>query len=333
MDLSTRYLGLDLPHPIMPGASTMTNDMDVVRRLEDAGAAAICLPSLFEEQLISEHQSILEHEESVANSAAEATSFFPRLDDYKLGPESYLEHIRKTRAAVSVPVIASLNGTTGPGWAEYAKLIQDAGAHAIELNMFLVARLDDTAAKVEDRIVKIATDVRKEVSIPVAVKLTPFFSALGDLVGRVERAGIDGVVLFNRVYQPDIDIENLEMIRRGPLSSSAELLLRVRWVSILSGRSKCSFAVSGGVQDVTGVIKSVMAGAHAVQTVSALMRHGPEYLKTMKDDLTRWLEEHEYASLKQMQGSMDLSRSPNPAALLRASYVTLVQSTMASVGS
>ncbi|MBF0561932.1 MAG: dihydroorotate dehydrogenase-like protein [Alphaproteobacteria bacterium] len=325
MDLSTRYLGFDLPHPLMPGASPMTGDLDMVRRIEDAGAAAICLPSLFEEKLSKEHLSILEHEESVANSVAEASTFFPSLTSYKLGPESYLERIRKIRAAVSVPVIASLNGATRPGWPEHAKLIQEAGASAIELNVFLVARLDDTAAKVEDRVVKIATDVRNAVTIPVAVKLTPCFSALGDLVRRIEEAGVNGVVLFNRVYQPDIDIENLEMVRRGPLSSAAELLLRVRWVSILSGRSKCSFAVSGGVQDVTDVIKSVMAGAHAVQTVSALMRHGPEYLKTMKDDLTRWLEEHEYDSLKQMQGSMDLSRSPNPSALLRASYVSLVE--------
>ncbi|MEO5374682.1 MAG: dihydroorotate dehydrogenase-like protein [Alphaproteobacteria bacterium] len=323
MDLSTRYLGLDLPHPLMPGASPLANDIDMVRRLEDAGAAAICMPSLFEEQLVHDRTSILEHEEKAANSIAEATSFFPKLDSYKLGPEGYLEQIRKIRSAVKIPVIASLNGITTAGWMDYAKQIQDAGASALELNIFIVAaNPDDTAAKVEDRVVRIATKVRQSVSIPVAVKLTPFYTALGDVVKRLEGAGIDGFVLFNRVYQPDIDIEKLEMVKRSALSSAAELLVRMRWVSILAARSKCSFAVSGGVQGVEDVIKSVMAGAHAVQTVAGVIRNGPQFLTKLKTDLARWLEEHEYTSLGQMRGSMDLKHVPDPAAMMRASYVT-----------
>lgn len=323
MDLSTRYLNLDLPHPLMPGACTLVNDMDVVRRLEDAGAAALCMPSLFEEQLVRDSVGLLEHEEETANSAAEALTFFPDHSGFKLGPESYLEQIRKIREAVKIPVIASLNGVSSSGWINYAKLMQEAGASAIELNVFFVAAdPDDTAVTVENEIVDIVTNIKKVVTIPVALKLTPNFTALGNLVRRLEQAGIDGLVLFNRAYQPDIDIENLEMVQPSPLSSSAELLVRVRWLSILSGRSTCSFALSGGVQAVPDVVKAVMAGAHAVQTVSALLRHGPGHLKTLRDGLAQWLEEHDYESLSQMRGSMDLRRTPDPSAFLRASYVT-----------
>ncbi|MFN3076396.1 MAG: dihydroorotate dehydrogenase-like protein [Alphaproteobacteria bacterium] len=322
MDLSTRYLNLNLAHPLMPGASTLANNMDTVRRLEDAGAAAICMPSLFEEQIERDRLGILEREESTANSAAEAVTYFPDHSEFNLGPESYLEQIRKIRAAVSIPVIASLNGVSSSGWIDHAKLMQDAGAHAIELNIFFVAAdPEDTAGKLEDEIVAIVGNIKKAITIPVALKLTPTFTALANLARRVEEAGVDGFVLFNRAYQPDIDIDKLEMILPRAAATAAELLVRVRWLSILTVQSKCSFAVSGGVQTVPDVVKSLMAGAHAVQTVSSLMQNGVGHLKTLRDGLSRWLEEHEYSSLDQLRGSMDLRRSPDPSAFLRASYV------------
>jgi dihydroorotate dehydrogenase (fumarate) len=326
MDLSTRYLGLDLPHPLMPGASPLVDDLDTVRRLEDAGAAAIVMHSLFEEQLNRDRMNALRATEGMADSFAEAQSLFPRLDNFALGPETYLEQLRKIKAAVKVPVIASLNGTSAAGWTEHARLIEQAGADALELNVYLVAAgLDDNSTRVEDLVVAIARAVRQTVAIPVAVKLSPFFSALGAIVRRLEAEKVDGLVLFNRFYQPDIDIEALETVARLELSSSSELLLRLRWLAILSGRVKPSLAVSGGVHTAADAIKAIMAGAHAVQVVSALLRHGPGHLAKLRQELKDWLERHEYESLAQMQGSMNLSRSPDPAAYERANYMAVLQ--------
>ena len=327
MDLSTRYLGFDLPHPLMPGASPLVDDLDTVRRLEDAGAAAIVLHSLFEEQILQDRHQALLATEGPAESYAKALSYFPGLDHFALGPEGYLDQVRRIKMAVAVPVIASLNGISTEGWTDYARLIEQAGADALELNVYFVAAdLDETSAAVEGRVVTIAAQVKQAVSIPVAVKLSPYFSALGSLVRRLEATHIDGLVLFNRFYQPDIDIDILEAVPRLELSSSRELLLRLRWLAILSGRIQPSLACSGGVHGVADAVKAVMAGAHAVQVVSALLQRGPAYLAELKSGLAAWLEQNEYDSLRQMQGSMNLTRCPNPTAFERGNYMAVLNS-------
>ena len=327
MDLSTRYLGFDLPHPLMPGASPLVDDLDTVRRLEDAGAAAIVMHSLFEEQIKQDRLHALLATEGPADSYAEALSYFPGLDHFALGPEAYLEQIRRVKQAVRVPVIASLNGVSAEGWTDYARLIQEAGADALELNVYFVAAaLDDSAASVENRVVMIARQVKQAVTIPVALKLSPFFSAFGGFARRLEQTGVDGLVLFNRFYQPDLDIDLLEVIPRLELSTSSELLLRLRWLAILSPQITPTLACSGGVHTVADVVKAVMAGANAVQLVSVLLQDGPAALAELSTGLSRWLEEHEYESLKQMQGSMNLSRCPNPAAFERGNYMATLQS-------
>ena len=327
MDLSTRYLGFDLPHPIMPGASPLVDDLDMVRRLEDAGAAAIVMHSLFEEQITREQWNMVHAAETSADSSAEAMSYLPPLDGFALGPDSYLEQIRRIRQAVGVPVIASLNGVTRSGWVRYARLMEEAGANALELNAYVIAAdPDDPGAAVEDRLVGMAVAVRRTVTIPIAVKLSPFHSSVAALVRRLEDVGVNAVVLFNRFYQPDIDIEALEVTPRIHLSDQSELLLRLRWLAILSGRARTDLAASGGIHQVEDVIKAVMAGAHAVQTVSALLQHGPEHLTVLTVGLRRWMEEHGYSSLKQMQGSMNLLRCPEPATFERANYMRVLQS-------
>lgn len=327
MDLSTRYLGFDLPHPLMPGASPLVDDLDMVRRLEDAGAAAIVLHSLFEEQIEAEESAYHAAVDGTANTFAEAVSYFPRSDEYNLGPDKYLEQVARIRDAVGVPVIASLNGTTAAGWLQHARLLAEAGAHALELNVYYVAtNPDETSDAVEQRVVDVLTTVKQAVKIPIAVKLSPFYSSFARLARRLDEAGADGLVVFNRFYQPDIDLEQLEVVPKLSLSGPTELLPRLRWLAILSGRVRASLAVTGGVHDAEGALKSVMAGAHAVQMVSALLREGPEVLRRVRDDLERWLVEHEYDSLKQAQGSMSLERCPDPSAFERGNYMRVLQS-------
>src|SRR5512136_931321 len=305
MDLSTTYLGFKLPNPLMPGASPLVDDLDDVKRLEDAGAAAIVMHSLFEEQISSEQLDHMHSVEMHEEAFAEALSYFPRPEEYRLGPESYLEQIRKIKATVKVPVIASLNGTSPAGWLDYAKLIEQAGADALELNVYYLAtQAWETSESVERRTLETVRIVKGEVKIPVAVKLSPFYSSLANLAKQLDEAGADGFVLFNRFYQPDIDVEELEVVPSLQLSDSSELLLRLRWLAILSGHCKGSLACSGGVHSSLDAIKAVMAGAHAVQVVSVLLKRGPEYLGTLRDGMARWLEEHEYGSLQQMHASM-----------------------------
>ncbi len=325
MDLSTKYLGLDLAHPLMPGSSPLGCDLDMVRRLEDAGAAAIVLPSLFEEQIAMEQAEALA-QEAHAESSAEALSYFPRPEGYRLGPDDYLEHVRKVRAAVRVPVIASLNGVTRGGWLSYAKQIQQAGAHALELNIYhLSTDFEASAYHVEETAIEMAREIKRTITIPVAVKLGPFYSSLPHFARGLESAGADGLILFNRFYQPEIDVEELEVKRTLQLSTSEELNLRLRWLAILSGRVRTSLAVSGGVHTAVDAVKAVMAGADVVQVVSALLRKGPEHLKTLREDLSRWLEQHEYVSLAQMRGSMNLAKSPDPSAYERGNYIQVLQ--------
>ena len=327
MDLSTTYLGFELPHPVIPGASPLADDLDTVRRLEDEGAAAIVMRSLFEEQIAAEQMAAFRYTEEPAGSYAEALSYFPDTDVFALGPDEYLEQIRRIQDAVDLPVIASLNGTTLGGWLDFSRRMQDAGADALELNVYYLATDPaETSAQVEARVVDMLAALKQALSIPVAVKLSPFYSALAHFASALDRAGADGVVLFNRLYQPDIDVEALEVERRLHLSEPSELLLRLRWLAMLSGRVRSSLAASGGVHSSEDAIKAVMCGAHAVQMVSALLKHGPGRLREVREGMATWLEEHVYESLAQMRGSMSLERCPDPKAYERSNYMELLQS-------
>jgi len=326
MDLSTKYLGLNLAHPIMPGASPLVDDLDTVKRLEDAGAAAITMHSLYEEQITREQQGMVYHMELTDHGSAEALSYFPSADEYRLGPHQYLEQIRLIKQAVTVPVIASLNGTTAEGWLDYAKTIQQAGADALELNVYHVAAdAQETGDAVERRLFDVVKAVKASVTIPVAVKLSPFYSSVANVAAKLDSLGANGLVLFNRFYQPDINLEELSVESSLSLSTSADLLLRLRWLAVLHGRVKGSLAVTGGVHTPADALKAVMAGARGVQVVSALLKHGPAHIKTLVDGVRVWLEQHEYESLEQARGSLSLERSPNPAAFERAQYMRLLQ--------
>jgi dihydroorotate dehydrogenase (fumarate) len=325
MDLTTKYLGLKLAHPLIVGASPLVDDMDAVKKLEDAGAAAIVMHSLFEEQITREQLGTIMDMEMHAESFAEALSYFPRPEDFRLGPEAYLEQVRRIKAAVKIPVIGSLNGTTPGGWLDYAKQIEQAGADALELNVYYLAtRPWETSAEVEKRTLDTVRTVKAAVRIPVSVKLSPFFSSLVHMGKQLADAGCDGIVLFNRFYQSDIDIEKLEVVPTLQLSSSFELLLRLRWLAIFSGQVNCSLAASGGVHTASDAIKAIMAGANAVQLVSVLLQHGPERLKVLRDGMATWLQEHEYESVQQAVGSMNLAKSPNPQAFERANYMRIL---------
>jgi len=326
MNLASTYMGFDLPHPLIPGASPLVDDLDKVRRLEDAGAPMIVMHSLFEEQITSEQLAMRRSMEAGVDSFAEALTYLPDPEDFTLGPHEYLEQVRRIKAAVSVPVIGSLNGTTLGGWLTYARLIKEAGADGLELNLYdLATDLSETGEQVEERNLQVVRTVRRALGIPIAVKLSPFYSSIANFAAKLDRLGVDAILLFNRFYQPDIDVEQLEVLRVN-LSSPAELLLRLRWLAILSGRVRPSLGATGGVHSAIDAIKAVMAGAHGVQMVSALLQRGPAYLRQVRDDLARWLEGHEYESLAQMQGSMNLLRCDNPKMYERANYMKILQS-------
>ncbi|MGD0091042.1 MAG: dihydroorotate dehydrogenase-like protein [Planctomycetota bacterium] len=327
MDLSTTYLGLKLQHPIMPGSSPLADDLDTVKRLEDAGAPAIVMHSLFQEQIEREALGTLRAVEAAAEMNPEAPEYFPLAHEFSLGPDPYLEHIRKLRRAVKIPVIASLNGTTNEGWLKHAKLIEQAGATALELNVYRMATdSKETGAAVEQRVLDIVKTVTQSVQIPVAVKLLPFYSSMVNMAARLDEVEADGLILFNRVYQPEIDAELLEFAPMIQLTHSSELPLRLRWLAVLSGRVKASLAASGGVHAPLDVVKAIMAGAHAVQMVSALLQKGPLYIREVREGLVQWMEEHHYDSVQQMLGSMSLQRCPDPSAFERGNYARMLQS-------
>jgi dihydroorotate dehydrogenase (fumarate) len=326
MNLATTYLGLPLAHPLVPGASPLADDLDVVRRLEDVGAPAIILRSLFEEQITREQVAAMAHVDSHDESFAEATSYLPARDTLALGPDDYLEHLRRVKAAVGVPVIASLNGTTPGGWLEHARLMAEAGADALELNVYEVATDPGVSgAEIERQTVEMVREVKRRLRIPVAVKLSPFYTAFAQVARQLDAAGADGLVLFNRFYQPDLDVHELAVSRLLRLSDSSELLLRLHWMAILSGRVRASLAVTGGVHTALDVVKATMAGAHAVQMVSALLLHGPAHLRTVRADLEAWLEANEWESLAAMRGNLSLQRVPDPHAYERANYMLMLQ--------
>ncbi len=326
MDLSTTYLGFEMANPFVPGASPLADDLDTVRELEDAGASAIVMRSLFEEQLAAEGLTAVHNMDVPAESFAEALTYFPSPDNFVLGPDEYLEQLGRIKKAVQVPVIASLNGSTPGGWLDYAKQMEQAGADAVELHVFQIPTDPEEPSGARFKAtVDMVRSVKKAVKIPVAVKLSPFYSSFANVARELEKVGADGLVLFNRFYQPDIDIENLEIVQHLELSTSAELPLRLRWLAILSGRVSLSLGVTGGVHTPLDAIKAVMCGAHAVQMVSALLQNGPQYIQTMIRKVGQWLEEHDYSSLRQMQGSMSLQKCPNPRALLRGNYMKMLQ--------
>jgi dihydroorotate dehydrogenase (fumarate) len=327
MNLRTQYLGLDLAHPFMPGASPMVDDLDVVKRLEDAGASAIVMHSLFEEQLTAEQLATHHYVDFLDGRSAEAQTYLPDPAEFRLGPDAYLDQVRLIKKSVRVPVIASLNGTTLSGWLEHAKLIEQAGADALELNVFSVAAdPHSSGADLEKRIVEMTRELKKLVKIPVAVKLSPFYSSLAHFARELERAGASGLVLFNRVFQPDIDPDALEVRRVLHLSDPSELPLRLRWLGILSPQLTLSLAASGGVHHAPDAVQALMAGAHAVQMVSSLLMRGPEHLRKVRTDVENFMSDHEYASLADLRGSMNLARCPDPVAYTRANYIHLLQS-------
>lgn len=327
MDLTTKYLGFQLLNPFIAGASPLTVNLDSLKQLEDAGAAAVVLPTLFEEHIRSEQLSINNSVDNPAQSFAEALSYFFDYDKPLAGSYDYLTSIAKAKKHIGIPVIASLNCLTMRGWKEYAAEIESAGADALELDFFYVAvNVSESGETIERRGIDIVSEVKRTIHIPVTVKLTPFHTSLAHFVRELEIAGADGLVFLHRFYEPDIDIEELEVISDIKPSNPHELLLRLRWLAIISGQVNCSLAAMGGVHKTADVLKAIMAGANAVQMVSALVSYGPEYIQKLTEELSRWMGEHEYESLRQMCGSMNISHCPDPAALSRGHYRALLKS-------
>jgi dihydroorotate dehydrogenase (fumarate) len=327
IDLSTTYMGLKLKNPIVPSASPLAADLDGIRRLEDAGAAAVTLPSLFEEQIEMEAEQLAHFMEDGTYINPEAPTHFPPLTEFRRGPKEYVEHIRKASQAVSIPVIASLNGISPGGWTGYARQFQDAGAAAIELNVYYVDTDPGlTSAEVEQRYVDTLKQVKEAVTIPVAIKIGPFLSALPNMAVQLDAAGANGLVLFNRFYQPDLDIETLDVCPHLVLSSSDEMRLPLRWVAILYGRIKASLALTTGVHTPEDVLKALMAGADVANVCSVLLKGGTGKIGELLRGVTTWMEEHEYSSLEEMKGSLSQRSCPDPAAFERANYMKVLKS-------
>ena len=327
VDLTTYYMGMKLRTPLVVSASPLSQEIGSIRRLEDVGASAVVLYSLFEEQLRQESLELDYHLNAGTDSFAESLSFFPQASEYRLGPEGYLEHIRKARQAVGIPIIASLNGATAGGWAEYAKEIEAAGADALECNIYSIPTDPDvTSAEIEQTYIDIVKSVKKSVSIPVAVKISPYFSNLANMAKQLDRAGANALVLFNRFYQPDIDLKELEIRPNVLLSTPQALRLPLTWIGILYGRVQASLAGTSGVHDAADVIKLLMAGANVTMMCSALLRNGINHLQYVENGVVDWMEKHEYESVQQMQGSMSQLRYPDPGAFERAQYMRAVKS-------
>ncbi len=327
MDLSTTYLGMKLKNPIVHSASPLTEHVDGIRRLEDAGASAIVMHSLFEEQITMECRELDHYLEYGTESFGEALSYFPDLESYKTGPEEYLELIAEAKRAVGIPIIGSLNGVSTGGWIDYATKIEQAGADALELNIYYIPTdLELTGIEVVRMHVDVVSDVKKSVSIPVAVKIGPFFTAMANVAHRLAEAGADGLVLFNRFYQPDIDLENLQVVPGLALSSSAELRLPLRWVAILYGRIPVDFGITTGVHTHEDVLKGLMAGAKVTMVASEILKKGVGRIGELLRDLSSWMEEHEYDSVGQMRGSMSQKNCAEPAAFERANYMKALHS-------
>jgi len=327
IDLSTKYLGLDLKNPLVASSSPLMESVDNIRRMEDAGVAAVVLHSLFEEQITLQSIDLDRYLSFGTDSFSESLSFFPDMQMYNLGPDGYLDHIRQLKNVVDIPVIASLNGYSTGGWIKYAKLIEEAGADALELNIYHIAtdpRM--TSADIEGMYLDLIHNVKSSINLPIAIKLGPDFSAFANMAHRLEKAGAEALVLFNRFYQPDFDLETLEVLNTLKLSTPQELLLRLRWAAILYGQVELDLAVTGGVHDAHDVLKCMMAGAKVSMMTSALLRNGIEHLSQVYVDLISWMEENDYESIQQMQGSMSQQSVSDPATFERANYMKVLRS-------
>jgi len=321
-DLTTTYLGLQLKNPLVASASPLSKKLDTVRRIEDAGAAALVMYSLFEEQITHESHELDHYLERGTHTFAESLSYFPDLNYLNLGPEPYLEHLHKTKQAVSIPVIGSLNGISSGGWVEYAHRIEQAGADALELNIYYLPTDPDlSGAELEEDYVQLVRDVRAKVKLPIAVKLSPYFTALPNMARRFVEAGANALVLFNRFYQPDFDLEEFEVVPNLVLSTSHDLRLPLRWIAILYGRIHADFALTSGVHTAQDVLKAMMAGANVAMMTSTLLENGVGRIMHILTDLQEWMEEHEYESIEQMRGSMSQQAVAEPAAFERANYI------------
>jgi dihydroorotate dehydrogenase (fumarate) len=325
IDLSTKYLGLKLRNPLVVAASPLCKEITNLRQMEDAGASAIVLHSLFEEQINIESNELDRFLWDGSDISAESTSIFPDFASFAIGPDGYLEHIRKAKQAVSIPVIASLNGVSRGGWVSFARDMQQAGADAIELNVYFVpADPSSSSDEIEKLYLELVTEIRQTVTIPVAVKVGPYFSSFANMAQRLEAAGANAIVLFNRFYQPDFDLDALEVKPTLTLSDSSELLLRLHWAAILYGKIQADIAITGGVHTAEDVIKSMMSGARVTMLASALLENGIGYLRPLRNQLEAWLQKHEYESVQQMQGSMSQQNVPNPKAYQRANYMKVL---------
>ena len=330
MDLRTTYMGMELKHPIVASASPLSGSVASIKRLEDAGAAAVVMLSLFEEQLKHESAALEYLMTAGTESFAESLNYFPEVEDFKdytVGPDSYLELLRKASEAVDIPIIGSLNGITNTGWIEYAQLMQEAGAKGIELNIYYIpADLTTSGREVEERYIDIVRAVKSAVTVPVAVKLSPFFSAIGSMAKALDDAGADALVLFNRFYQPDFDLDKLEVAPNLHLSTPDEIRLPLLWIAVLYGRLRASLGATRGVHTPLEVVKYLMAGADAVMTTSSLLKNGIDYLTTLRDGLRTWMEMHRYVSVAQMKGSMSQRNVADPTAFERANYIKTLES-------
>ncbi|MGD1158046.1 MAG: dihydroorotate dehydrogenase-like protein [Terriglobia bacterium] len=327
IDLTTKYLGMKLKNPLVVSPSPLSEDLGNIRRMEDSGAAAVVLTSLFEEQIRVESNTLDQFLQQGTESFAESLTYFPDLTGYNLGPEGYLEHLRRAKQAVRIPIIGSLNGSSTGGWIDYAKKIQEAGADALELNIYLIpTNAEMTGEEVEQVYADLVSQVKASLRIPVAVKIGAYFSSLPNAARRLDRAGADALVLFNRFYQPDFDLENLEVVPNLILSTPHELLLRLNWVAVLYGKIQADLAVTGGVHTGKDVLKSMMAGARVAMMTSALLKNGIGHLAAVQAELLKWMEEHEYESIQQMQGSMSQRAVADPSAFQRANYVKVLSS-------
>jgi len=327
--LATTYLGLRLRSPIVASAGPLTGELDTAVRLADAGAGALVLPSLFEEEIVHEEVTLISALQAGTEQFAEATDYFPALPPFPSAPDRYLAHLERTKARVEIPVIASLNASSPGAWVRYARLLGSAGADAVELNVYrVVADPARSGTDVEDDDLALISDVVDAVDVPVAVKLSPFYSAFAGFAERVVRAGAAGLVLFNRFYQPDVDVETLEVVPRLELSSPGELRLPLRWIAILHPRleGRASLAATSGVETGTDVAKALLVGADVAMTTSAVLRHGPEHVRTIEDQLVAWMGDHDYASVVELRGSVSYTTSDDPSAFERAGYVRVLHS-------
>lgn len=327
MDLTTTYLGMDLKNPIVPSASPLSEKIDNIKKMEDHGAAAVVLYSLFEEEIEHEEMELHYHTTRGSDIYPEALSYYPEHEEYLTGPDLYLEHIRKAKEAVDIPIIGSLNGITKGGWLKYAKEMEEAGADALELNIyFLATDPEKNAREIEDNYIEILEEVKRNIEIPVAVKLSPFFSSIAEMAHRLDMGGADGLVLFNRFYQPDIDLDRLEVVPNVLLSTPMDMRLPLRWIGILHDQVKLDLAATSGIHNAEDALKMIMAGANVTQMASALLKYGISRIKSVLVDMEHWMEINEYESIRQMHGSMSHKAVGNPGDFERANYIKMLQS-------